>query len=379
MLTAPTANAGVDQQLTLPTSSTTLDGTKSSAPSGTSITGWLWTKVSGPSAGTISTPNASKTSISGLISGVYTFRLKVTASNGASATDDMLVTVTDPIYYFKGNMQNVTLAWKSSGTEMTMTGWDDLLKIPGVKGLYLNLSGSAPYVYEAIKPDPLSSATNVMWGQVIDDDPAVSSTSRAQMTINYLSGQDYGIYHSTHRLYLHPDLAYLQQYSGAVTWFTLFETWNEDGITKGIFPDGDPAGSSKISLSAFKNSGAGQPLYWDLTAQTMQPLSLRGKDIYKYTNRTVPVPIGKWVTFDIYLKRGDASTGRFIVSITPDGGTRTLLFDLVASTIYPDKPELTLFAWQPFKLYLSDTMLDWMRTNNKTVGAYFNDYRWLKQ
>ena len=48
---APTANAGTDQSITLPTSTISLSGSGTD-PDGT-ISAYNWTKISGPSAGTI--------------------------------------------------------------------------------------------------------------------------------------------------------------------------------------------------------------------------------------------------------------------------------------------------------------------------------------
>ena len=44
---SPTAVAGPDQVITLPTDSVSLDGSGSNDPDGT-ISNWLWTKISGP-------------------------------------------------------------------------------------------------------------------------------------------------------------------------------------------------------------------------------------------------------------------------------------------------------------------------------------------
>ncbi|HSE56879.1 MAG TPA: PKD domain-containing protein [Candidatus Paceibacterota bacterium] len=87
---APTANAGIDQIITLPTSSVTLTG--SGADSDGSISSYAWTKVSGGAA-TIGTPTAAVTSITSLAEGAYTFRLTVTDNGGLTASDDVNVTV----------------------------------------------------------------------------------------------------------------------------------------------------------------------------------------------------------------------------------------------------------------------------------------------
>lgn len=88
----PVANAGSNQTITLPVNSVSLDGTKSTSPSGT-ITGYTWTKISGPSAGSISSAGSSKTNVTGLVEGTYQFQLKVTDSKGGTATATVTVTV----------------------------------------------------------------------------------------------------------------------------------------------------------------------------------------------------------------------------------------------------------------------------------------------
>jgi len=87
----PTANAGNNISITLPANSTTLNGSGSD-PDGT-ITNYTWTYVSGPNIPSFGSPNAATTTVSGLIQGVYVFRLTVTDNNGATATDDVTVTV----------------------------------------------------------------------------------------------------------------------------------------------------------------------------------------------------------------------------------------------------------------------------------------------
>ena len=88
--TAPTANAGADQTITLP-SSANLDGTVSdSTPTGTLTS--LWTKFSGPGTVTFGSATATDTTASFSTSGTYVLRL--TASDGsASHSDDVQVVV----------------------------------------------------------------------------------------------------------------------------------------------------------------------------------------------------------------------------------------------------------------------------------------------
>ncbi len=87
---APTANAGADKAIQLPTSSVTLSG--SGSDSDGTIASYLWTKTSGGAA-TISSSTSASTSVTGLTQGSYTFQLKVTDDDGATATDTVNVTV----------------------------------------------------------------------------------------------------------------------------------------------------------------------------------------------------------------------------------------------------------------------------------------------
>lgn len=88
---APTANAGTDQTIQLPTSSTTLTGSGSD-PDG-SITAYGWTLISGPNTPTIVSAASATTSVTGLINGTYQFQLRVTDNQGLSGTDIIQVIV----------------------------------------------------------------------------------------------------------------------------------------------------------------------------------------------------------------------------------------------------------------------------------------------
>jgi ribosomal protein L14 len=87
----PSANAGNNITITLPTNSVQLNG------SGTDLDGtisaYAWSRASGGTIYTFGTPNSNNTSVTGLVAGSYTFRLTVTDNNGATATDDVIVTV----------------------------------------------------------------------------------------------------------------------------------------------------------------------------------------------------------------------------------------------------------------------------------------------
>ena len=87
----PTAHAGNDQSIKLPTRTVTLSGSGTD-PDGT-ISAYQWTKISGLAA-TITSPNSKTTTVTGLFQGTYKFQLTVTDNKGATGKDTMQVTVT---------------------------------------------------------------------------------------------------------------------------------------------------------------------------------------------------------------------------------------------------------------------------------------------
>jgi hypothetical protein len=273
-------------------------------------------------------------------------------------------------YYFNQDFTGVSLT--GSGGTKQYSGW--------------NLAGATPYLKEAMlwayKPpytdmymeNTSDGGRRSLYLRVNDDDPTDSWTTRAQMSMAF-KDVDLGVYHTSHRMYLSPDLSFLSNYSGSLNWVSLFEVWNKRNPDW----DGDQAGSSRIGLYINKASGAGQPLVWQLTSQYTQPQSKIWNAVWPaQTNTSVPVPIGKWFTLDVYLKRGEGTAGHFKVTVTPDGGQAAVLFDVKNHTVYPGRPDLTLSTWQPFKLYIGDVLLDWMRANNKIIYAQYNDFKWYK-
>jgi len=98
--TPPVANAGSDQTVQLPASTFDLSG--SGITQNGTITGYLWTRISGPNVPAINNASSATTFVSGFIAGTYQFQLQVTNSSGLSAKDTVIINVI-------GGPQTVTL------------------------------------------------------------------------------------------------------------------------------------------------------------------------------------------------------------------------------------------------------------------------------
>lgn len=140
---APTANAGTDQTITLPTNSVILTG-DGSDPDG-SITAYTWTKVSGASA-TISSPTGKVTTVNGLARGVYVFKLTVTDTDGANSSDDMMVSVLggSPVVQNKKPLVSISGSTQltSSSVRLSATASDQDGTIRSVR--WSQVAGPAP-------------------------------------------------------------------------------------------------------------------------------------------------------------------------------------------------------------------------------------------
>jgi hypothetical protein len=84
--------------------------------------------------------------------------------------------------------------------------------------------------------------------------------------------------------------------------------------------------------------------------------------------------LGQWITFDVWIKRGQGSDGRIIISVAKDGQKFVEVINKNDHTIYPGHPELSMHRWQLWKLYGGDKLVDFMTTHNKRIEAWYGPF-----
>ena len=186
---APTANAGTDITLTLPLNSTILTGSGYD-PDGT-IASYAWTRVSGPTAFTLVNANASSTALNGLVQGTYVFRLTVTDNSGATATDNVTVTVNaataPPNQAPTANAgSDVTLTLPVNSTILTGSGYDP----DGTIVSYAWTRVSGPTTFTLINANASSTALNglvqgtYVFRLTVTDNSGATATDNVTITVN---------------------------------------------------------------------------------------------------------------------------------------------------------------------------------------------------
>lgn len=174
----PTANAGSNKSLVLPTNSTTLNGAGSD-PDGTIAT-YLWTKQSGPGTGTLANQNTPNLQLTNLVAGSYVLRLTVTDNIGATAFAQATVTVTAANQAPTANAGgNKTIQLPTSSTTITGSGSDT----DGTISSYLWTKQSGPAATLANANTAVLSLTGLVQGTyvfrlvVTDNNGATGSTT----------------------------------------------------------------------------------------------------------------------------------------------------------------------------------------------------------
>lgn len=181
----PTANAGSAQYIKLPVNSVKLSGSGSDADG--TIKSYQWTKISGPSFYNIDAPNSAIANASGLVQGIYQFKLTVTDNSGGVGTSIVQITVNAaniPPVVTAGNNKSITLPTNLTTLNGSASDADGTIKS------YQWTKVSGPSTYNIVNAN---SATTDVSGlaqgayqfnlSVIDNDGAISSAT-VQVTVN---------------------------------------------------------------------------------------------------------------------------------------------------------------------------------------------------
>jgi hypothetical protein len=239
--------------------------------------------------------------------------------------------------------------------------------------------GTTTQRFAKIGTDPVNAANKVLQFAITQPHITLSSGEvKARVQVEQYGGTGVKEFYQSTRLFLPADFDKFSNGTvpGSGDWITLFEYWNNAGwLTTVQYP-------FRISVNLDKAAAnATSPLRFEIHGQTFDAATGKYTNVWQGMNTAVTVPTGKWMTVDIYFKEGRGNDGRFYMAITPDGGTKTTVFNVENSTCHPqDSTPDGLTEINPLKLYTSANVITYLNANGGKMQVYWDDYKiWLNK
>ncbi|MBA3706323.1 MAG: T9SS type A sorting domain-containing protein [Bacteroidetes bacterium] len=191
--------------------------------------------------------------------------------------------------------------------------------------------------------------------------------SRIQTNLYGIKGGYKDFYQSV-RMFLTADFNQLKSYPNIINWLTISEFWNNEW-----WVTNEPYGF-RVTLGIGKPTSATSELNFILNAENAGQV-----EVWKGNNTNIKVPIGKWFTMEYYFKEGNKQTGQFWMAITPDGGSKQVVFDIHNFTHNTSDPAPNgLTGYNPMKLYTSNEVVAFVKSKGKTLQVYWDDFKLWK-
>jgi hypothetical protein len=251
---------------------------------------------------------------------------------------------------------------------------NDLDNHPDIGNFNLQYQGGDSSMrFAKIIPEPGKPANQVLHFWL--DKPNVEG-SKGRIQANLYGNKGMKSFYQSVRIFLPEDFKTVRRFPKEIHWLTIAEFWNNITWSQTV-----PYGF-RITLGIGKAVMQESDLHFIIDAQDCE-LFADGRQ--KYTtlwsdiNKAIPVPIGQWFTMEYHYKEGDNKTGRFYLSITPDGGKKQTVFDIrkvTHNSMDPNPDGVTDF--NPMKLYTSKELIQFMNSQGKTLQIYWDDFKLWK-
>lgn len=214
-----------------------------------------------------------------------------------------------------------------------------------------------------------STGNSVLEFRLIEAAISEGSKRKGRVQMNLTTSCLREIYYTV-QMRLHSDMAALRDWEEKIDWLTIFEFWNNADWTKEKFP-------FRVSINLAKAAGAGNPLYVHAAGQQKQNCyACAWKTVWEQAATDFALPFGEWVTWELYLREGDADNGRFYLAVTPQNGSKQILFDIQNYTQHPDETCPDGFTQiNPMKLYTSQALVDYLRNQDKQLSIYWDNWQ----
>lgn len=220
----------------------------------------------------------------------------------------------------------------------------------------------------SIVDDPDHSGNEVLKFQLMEASIKEGAKRKGRVQLSIHDNQCINELYQTIKLKLHPDLTHLKTKAGELSWFTLFEFWNNGAWT-------GEKNKFRVTVNLFKGEGAGNPIYFRVKSDRKTCKTCSWKEVWGENATHFPLVFGEWLEIEMYLKEGDENNGRFYMAVTPEGGSQVVLFDINHTTQHPKEKCPDGFThFEAMKVYTSEENIDYMTSAGKELSLYWDDW-----
>ncbi|PWL27354.1 MAG: hypothetical protein DCO96_11460 [Fluviicola sp. XM-24bin1] len=131
-----------------------------------------------------------------------------------------------------------------------------------------------------------------------------------------------------------------------------------------------------MSVNLYKEEGAGNAVNFRVKSDYQKCRSCQWKEVWGETATNFPLVFGKWMEVEMYIKEGDENNGRFYMAVTPENGSKIVLFDITNTTQHPKEKCPDGFThFEPMKMCTSGDNINHMRNAGKELSLYWDDWK----
>lgn len=167
----------------------------------------------------------------------------------------------------------------------------------------------------------------------------------------------------------------------AKEWHTI-KNWKDElsHVIENEFWSGTPwrdEYSWRLHTKIEKEEGAGKPFHFGVSAEIIDWPENPGdrQTTLDTTNKQFDIPIETWITVEFYAKEGDENNGRLYYAVTPEGGEKTVIFDLVTLTTNPHDPNPDGFQFiNMLKSYFRRDVITYLKSQGEIYVIYWDDF-----
>ena len=204
------------------------------------------------------------------------------------------------------------------------------------------------------------------WMKEVNQDRGASYGGKGRIQATIAGNRQLKNFYYRVRMRFSSDWQHLRDWDQPMGWLILSEFWNNANWTK----EGHPF---RIHLAMSKVEGKSKSLRFSVGAQLDE--NRRWKQLWHETANGFDIPLEKWISVECFLKEGNENHGQYFLAVTPDGGSRQVLFDIRNLTHHPEDSEPDGFSqFQPLKLYTHRINVDRVREKSGALQIDWDDF-----